>query len=167
MSQKSSGEFSGYSPGTASAAGAGTPAWVKRPLSASGVVISSHGFQDLYRDGSASRTADQKTELPGSHRSGPQVVIARVPPGRTRRHISATKAPLSGTKNTPNTQITASKLAPGRPVLVASPRRNSAWGRAAARSRARASSGSAASIPMTWPEGPTARAAGMADAPAP
>ena len=108
---------------------------MKRAFSAPGVVISSHGFQDLYRDGSASPTADQNTELAGSHRSGPQVVIARVPPGRTRRHISATKAGLSGTKNTPKTQITASKLAPGRPVLVASPRRNSAWGRPAARSR--------------------------------
>src|SRR5690242_21774113 len=108
MCQKSPGEFSGYSPGTASAAGDGTPALVKRASRAPGVVISSHGFHDLYRDGSASPTADQKTELPGSHRSGPHVVMARVPPGRTRRHIPATKAGMSGTKNTPNTQITTS-----------------------------------------------------------
>jgi hypothetical protein len=71
MSQKSSGEFSGYSPGTASAAGDGTPAWVKRAFSAAGVVIRSHGFQALYREGSASPTADQRIELAGSHRSGP------------------------------------------------------------------------------------------------
>jgi hypothetical protein len=38
-------------------------------------------------------------------------------------------AVMSGAKNTPNTQITASKLASGKPVSVASPWRNSMFAR--------------------------------------
>jgi hypothetical protein len=42
-------------------------------------------------------------------------------PGRTSRHISATNPAISGAKNTPNMQITASKLPSGSAVRVASP----------------------------------------------
>ena len=85
------------------------------------MVISSQGLKALYNDGSTSRTDSQKAVLAGSNRPGPQVVIASMPPGRTSRHICATNPAMSGAKNTPNTQITASKLPSGSAVRVASP----------------------------------------------
>src|SRR5579859_651504 len=79
------------------------------------------------------------------------------------------KAGMSDAKNTPNTHSTASKLPSASPVRVASPQRNSMlaspWRVALA--RASSSIGAAASIPSTRPAGPTAVAAGIADAPAP
>jgi len=68
------------------------------------------------------------------------VVTARVPPGRTSRHISAVNAAMSAAKNTPNAQMTASYEPLGRPVLVASHRRNSMLARPSLAARARASS---------------------------
>jgi len=102
-------------------AGCFTPPRKSRSARAASVVISSQGLKALNNDGSTSRTASQKAEPAGSKRSGPQVVMASTPPGRTSRHISATNPAISGAKNTPNTQITASKLASGSPVRVASP----------------------------------------------
>ena len=74
----------------------------------------------MNNDGSTSRTESQKAVLAGSKRPGPQVVIASMPPGWTSRHISAANPAISGAKNTPNTQITASKLPSGSAVRVAS-----------------------------------------------
>src|SRR5262249_46566301 len=141
----------------------------QRAMRACGVVISSQGLKPLNRDGSTACTDSQKTVLAGSKRSGPQVVIASTPPGRTSRHISAAKPAMSCAKNTPNTHMTASKLASGKPVLIALAQRNSTFGSpsAAALARACSSSGSARSMPTTQPPGPTVLAAGIADAPAP
>ena len=123
----------------------------------------------LDRAGSTSRTQSQKWVLAGSNRRGPQVVMARTPPGLTSRHMPAVKAAMSGAKNTPNTHTTASKPPSGSPALVASPRRNSTFASPSLAALARASSsmGSARSTPITRPPGPTARAEGIADAPAP
>ncbi len=132
-------------------------------------MISSHGWKALTKAGSTSPTQRQKWLLAGSNNPGPQVVTATTPPGRTRRQISRRNAVISAAKNTPKTQTTASKPPSGSPVRVASSDRNSmlASPSSAARARASSSSGAATSMPSTRPAGPTARAAGIADAPAP
>src|ERR1700719_3277381 len=109
MSQKSSARSSSwYSPAVASTAAPLTPPRASTSASAGAVVISSHGLNALNSVGSSSPTDLQKTLDAGSHQSGPQVVIASIPPGRTSRHISAANAGMSATKNTPNTHTTAS-----------------------------------------------------------
>jgi hypothetical protein len=60
-----------------------------------------------------SRTDRQKTLDAGSHESGPQLVIARVPPDRMILHISGTNAGMSAAKNTPNTHTQRRTNRPG------------------------------------------------------
>jgi hypothetical protein len=76
---------------------------------------------------------------------------------------------MSGRKKMPNTQRTASNEPLSRPVAWMSPVRSSTFASPCSRAfaRPRASAGSARSMPSTEPAGPTARAAGSADAPVP
>ncbi len=123
------------------------------------------GLNALNSVGSSSRTEPQKRLDAGSDQSGPEVVIARVPPGRTSRHISATNAGMSAAKNTPKTHTTALKEPLRSPDAVASHSRKETLVRPRFAARCLASvasitNGWARSRPSTFPAGPTARAAG-------
>ena len=113
--------------------------------------------------------AFQKALLPGSNTRGPQVVIARRPPGRTIRQSSRIPLAMSSRKKIPKTQTTASKLAFGKPSRSISPNLNSMLVRPSFFDLARPSSSSrsARSIARTEPADPTLLAAGMAEAPVP
>src|SRR5215469_5994570 len=134
-----------------------------------GSLIRSHGLKPLYRSGRTFLIEHQNALFVGSQKFGPHVVTASLPPGRTRLQSSFTALAISGTKKIPNTHTTASKLAKGNLIdsmspisnLVLPKRRSIAFVRADSRSCF------ARSTPMTFPIGPTASAAGRAEAPAP
>ena len=169
MVHQSSTRPKGWTPASAATSGAAAPPSRKSRATASGSVILSQGRKSLTRSGRTKRTASQKVRPPGSKGSGPQVVTARRPPGRTRRQSLATWASMSGTKKIAKTQTTASKLASAKPRSVMSPVRKAAFRSpsSSAFPRARSSMASARSTPITRPSGPTARAAGSAEAPVP
>ena len=97
------------------------------------------------------------------------MVTASAPPARTIRHSSLACAAMSSTKKIPNTHTTASKRPSGYPSARMSATRNVTFSSPArhALPRALASSSPAMSTPITAPPGPTAPAAGSADAPLP
>jgi len=64
---------------------------------------------DVNKSGSSCRTAAQNLPSAGSNILALQIVIARKPPGRTRRHSPRAAPCRSGTKKMPKTHITTSK----------------------------------------------------------